>query len=70
MCSKRKPLRSDRRKIGRRLDGRYVRSAQELPDPRDAFVIGGVGVRGARDLICTSLEARGYRLGEDFLLAA
>jgi len=60
----------DPRKIGQRVAGRPVRAARDLPGPGNAFVIGGVGVRGARDEICASLEARGFRLGEDFVPAA
>jgi hypothetical protein len=35
-----------------------------------AFVIGAVGVRGARELIRARLRSKGFRIGEDFLLAA
>lgn len=60
----------DPKKIGQRVRGRPVRAACDLPGPGTAFVIGGVGVRGARDAICASLEALGFRLGEDFVPAA
>ncbi len=60
----------DPSKVGRRLAARPVRSPEQLPAPGAAFVVGGVGVRGARDLIRARLEARGYRHGRDFVLAA
>jgi len=60
----------DERKTGRRIGGRPVRAPRDAPSPEDAFVIGGVGVRGAREHICASLEARGFRLGRDFVPAA
>ncbi|HEU4618920.1 MAG TPA: glycosyltransferase [Gammaproteobacteria bacterium] len=60
----------DARKVGQTIAGRAVRSPEQLPSPETAFVIGGVGVRGARELIRASLETRGFRMGEDFVLAA
>lgn len=60
----------DPRKIGRSIGGRPVRAPSDLPPPERAFVIAGVGVRGARELIRASLERRGYRLGDDFVPAA
>ena len=57
-------------KIGRRVGGRPVRSPDDLPQPDEAFVIGGVGVRGAREDIRARLEAHGFRLGADFVPAA
>jgi len=60
----------DAAKIGQRIAGRPVRSPRDLPPPDEAYVIGGVGVRGAREEIRASLEARGFRLGADFVPAA
>ncbi|HEX6993416.1 MAG TPA: glycosyltransferase [Gammaproteobacteria bacterium] len=60
----------DAAKIGRRIAGRPVRSPGDLPPPDEAFVIGGVGVRGAREEIRARLEARGFRLGTDYVPAA
>jgi glycosyltransferase involved in cell wall biosynthesis len=60
----------DADKVGQRIGDRPVRSPEGLPPPASAFVIGGVGVRGARELIRANLESRGFRIGEDFLLAA
>ncbi len=60
----------DPKKTGRSLAGRPVLSPEQLPAPAGAFVVGGVGVRGARELIWERLEARGFRLGADFVPAA
>jgi len=60
----------DPRKIGQRIGGLPVRAPSGLPPPRDAFVIGGVGARGARELIRARLDAQGFVLGQDFVLAA
>ncbi len=60
----------DAAKIGQRIGGRPVRSPDDLPSPDESFVIGGVGVRGAREEIRARLEARGFRLGADFVPAA
>lgn len=42
----------------------------ELPEPADAFVLGYVASRGARELIRAALVARGYAEGRDFLMCA
>lgn len=60
----------DPRKIGQTVGGLVVRSPDDLPARCDAFVIGGVGARGARALIRERLEGSGFAEGEDFLLAA
>lgn len=60
----------DPRKIGTRVAGVPVIGPDALPDPGDAFIIGGVGVRGARAFQRTLLHARGYVEGRDFLFAA
>lgn len=60
----------DEKKTGQRIGGRPVRAPRHLPSPAEAFVIGGVGVRGAREHISASLEARGFELGRDFVPAA
>jgi len=60
----------DPRKIGQTIHGRPVWKVADLPDAGSFFVLSYVGNRGARDLIREALEARGYRLGQDFLPAA
>jgi glycosyltransferase involved in cell wall biosynthesis len=60
----------DAKKANRHRDGRRVVMADALPDRESAFVIVGVGNRGARELIAAHLTARGWREGRDFLLAA
>lgn len=60
----------DDRKIGRRIAGLPVLSPKQLPPPKKAFVIGGVGKRGARELIRSALVDRGYVEGVDFVMAA
>lgn len=60
----------DARKIGTRVAGVPVIAPDAIP-PRDAcFVIGGVGVRGARELHRATLESRGFVEGVDFIFAA
>ena len=42
----------------------------DLPSPSDAFVLGYVSSRGARELIRTELRGRGFGEGADFLMCA
>ena len=60
----------DPRKIGRRLDGAPVIAPDDLGDPGRRFVVSYVGSHGARELIGQALQARGYRPGADYVLAA
>lgn len=60
----------DPRKIGRTKRGVPVLAQEELPGPRDAFVISAVGSAGARVLIRQQLNERGYRESQDFICAA
>jgi glycosyltransferase involved in cell wall biosynthesis len=58
----------DPRKTGRAVGGRPVVAPALIP--RDAFVVGGVGTRGARELIRAALLAQGRRERADFVMAA
>ncbi len=60
----------DLRKIGGVVGGIPVIAPEAIPSREQCFVIGGVGVRGARDLHRAMLTARGFREGEDFIFAA
>jgi glycosyltransferase involved in cell wall biosynthesis len=60
----------DPRKIGKHIDGRPVLSPERLPPADKAFVLAGVGTRGARDLIAAQLFAQGRVEGVDFQLVA
>ena len=60
----------DPRKVGRRIGGRPVLAPEDLPPPGRAFVVSYVGASDAREQIETGLEARGYRCGIDYILAA
>ena len=60
----------DPKKIGQVIHGRPVRDKTWLPQPGQCFVLAYVGSRGARVLIETYLQQRGYRPGVDYLLAA
>jgi glycosyltransferase involved in cell wall biosynthesis len=60
----------DRKKWGRQRDGRPVVGPDNLPPRGVAFILAGVGTRGARELIAAELERRGWIEGTDFLLAA
>ncbi len=60
----------DPKKANRHRDGRRVVMAGELPDRSSAFLVVGVGNRGAREKIAAHLRARGWQEGLDFILAA
>ncbi len=60
----------DPRKQGRRLGGRPVISPERIPPPTEAFVLGYVAKRGARELARAHLQGRGFVEGRDFLMAA
>lgn len=50
--------------------GRPVLPAEGLPPASEAFVLGYVASRGARDLVRSALAGRGYAEGRDFLMCA
>ena len=60
----------DSKKAGLHRDGREVVMDDALPDRASAFILVGVGNRGARNLIAADLCARGWVEGRDFMLAA
>jgi len=60
----------DAKKTGHTIDGVPVIAPNQIPPHEQCFVIGGVGVRGARELIRAELVRQGFREGEDFLMAA
>lgn len=60
----------DPRKQHPRPDGRPVLAPEAVPPPAEAFVLGCVANRGAREFQRNILRARGYREGRDFLFAA
>lgn len=60
----------DPRKIGKWINGRLVIPRDDLPGPGRCFVLSYVGSRGAAETIRSFLERHGYRLGQDYLLAA
>jgi glycosyltransferase involved in cell wall biosynthesis len=60
----------DPKKLGIHRDGRRVIAPDALPPPGEAFVLGYVANRGARELQRAHLEARGWVEGRDFLFAA
>jgi glycosyltransferase involved in cell wall biosynthesis len=60
----------DPRKSGRILHGRPIVSPQQLPSASEAFIVGYVAKRGARELIRASLTQASYVEGQDFLMAA
>lgn len=61
---------ADPRKVGREVGGRPVLSVSEIPAPGACFIVGGVGTRGEREAIRGMLAARGFREGQDFVMAA
>lgn len=60
----------DPKKTGRTLAGLPILSPAEIPSPDKAFVLGYVSSRGARDLIRSTLVARNFTEGRDFLMCA
>ena len=60
----------DARKVGTRIAGVPVIGPESIPPRETCFVIGGVGVRGARDLHRAALAARGFVEGVDYIFAA
>jgi len=60
----------DPNKVGSQRDGRPVRAHHDLPDRKNAFILVGVGNRGAREEIQALLDAAGWIEGRDYLLAA
>ncbi len=58
----------DPRKIGQRVHGRPVWSADTLPPPEDCFIVSYVGRRGARADVRSRLQDAGYVEGANFLL--
>ncbi|HEY1050255.1 MAG TPA: glycosyltransferase [Prosthecobacter sp.] len=60
----------DPSKRGHHRDGRPVRMADDLPNLSHAFILAGVGARGAREKIHRHLTQRGWQEGHDFLLGA
>jgi glycosyltransferase involved in cell wall biosynthesis len=60
----------DPAKAGRLSDGRPIVLPHDLPPRAEAFIISGVGSRGARDLIAAQLVERDWKEGADFLLGA
>jgi glycosyltransferase involved in cell wall biosynthesis len=60
----------DPKKANRHRDGRRVVMADELPARDAAFIIVGVGCRGAREKIAAHLMEHDWVEGRDYLLAA
>jgi len=60
----------DAKKTGKLVGGVPVVSPDELPPKETSFVLGYVGVRGARELHRAILEKSGRREGRDFLMCA
>ncbi len=60
----------DPKKTGRNVEGVPIVSPVEMPSRENAFVLGYVSSRGARDLIRDELLARGFEEGADFLMCA
>lgn len=60
----------DPKKANTHRDGRRVVMADDLPDRERAFLVAGVGNRGARTRIVDFLTAHGWVEGTDFLLSA
>jgi len=60
----------DLKKVGRLRDGRPVVGPHKLPSRDRAFILAGVAVRGARELIASELNRLGRTEGKDYLLVA
>ncbi|MBI9110896.1 glycosyltransferase family 2 protein [Maridesulfovibrio ferrireducens] len=59
----------DPRKVGKKIQGRLVIHRNDLPPPGEVFLLSYVASRGARSEVSQFLEARGYVMGKDYLLA-
>jgi glycosyltransferase involved in cell wall biosynthesis len=57
-------------KVGKTVAGRPVVHLHDVPGPQTCFVLPYVASRGATDSILTSLQARGFALGQHCLPAA
>lgn len=60
----------DAKKTGKKVGGVPVVAPADLPPREQAFVLGYVGTRGARDLIRSHLLGTGRAEGRDFLMCA
>ena len=60
----------DPRKTGRDIAGRPVVEPTDLGEPDGRFVLLGVGSTGARERATRFLDARGFKIGRDYLPAA
>lgn len=60
----------DPKKANTHRDGRRVVMAKALPTRHEAFILVGVGNRGASSAIAAHLSGKGWVEGRDFLLAA
>jgi len=60
----------DPRKIGKAIGGVPVLSRDQMPGPQDCFVLPYVASRGAREEICDMLDARGFRIGREYICVA
>jgi glycosyltransferase involved in cell wall biosynthesis len=60
----------DPRKIGQRISGARVLSAERLPTLRGTFVVVAVGAPGAREIIRAELARHGFLEGRDACFAA
>ena len=57
----------DPRKTGNRIEGRPVVDPTELGEPDGRFLVLGVASTGARERAAGFLEARGFRIGRDYI---
>ncbi len=60
----------DPRRTNRSIGGVPVLALQDLPEPGSCFCLSFVAQREARQEVVSHLEARGFRLGRDYLPAA
>jgi glycosyltransferase involved in cell wall biosynthesis len=59
----------DPKKTGKVFNGLRVSEAEDMPGKEEAYVISYIGTRGARDEIRRMLWRRGYKEGDDFVMA-
>lgn len=59
----------DPKKTGKVFNGLRVSEAEDMPKKEDAYIVSHIGTRGARDEIRRMLWRRGYKEGEDFVMA-
>ncbi len=60
----------DPKKIGKKISSLPIKAPDQLPSPKNCFILILASARGAREEIIEFLTSKKYRVGEDFLALA